>query len=246
MQTDQLIAMLICVTAVASYINYRYIKLPKTIGLTLLSLGLSIVIMMLLSLGQYWAFPLKSFLSGIDFSQAFLQGMLSYLLFAGALHINVVELSKYKHNVALLATASVVITCVLIGLVLWYICQWLHVDISLWYCLLFGALIAPTDPISVIGVMKQTNTPNAIRLQITGESLFNDAVGIFLFVMIYETITGSTLKLDLFTTLSMLAQVGLGGILYGYVLGHFVSFFLRKSNHEETAILLERIEKISI
>ncbi len=233
-----LIAMLVCITALASFINYKFMHLPKVIGLTLITLGLSGILMILLAIGQFWVTPLKTFLTGIDFSRTVINGMLSFLLFASALHINALELSAHKKVVATLATLSVFISCILIGLSIWWLASLLGIEIPLIYTLLFGALIAPTDAICVIGALKQTLTPKAIRMKITGESLFNDAAGIVLFVLILEIAHGAHDKLHLPSILFLLAREGLGGLLLGYVLGKATSYFLKQLNHDETAILL--------
>lgn len=238
MSEQYLIAMLVCITAIASYINFRFFRLPKTIGLTIISLGISFLIMLLLSIGQYWIEPIKAYLSGIDFSQTVINGMLSFLLFAGAIHINAVELSKHKWIISTLATASVVITCLMIGYGMWFVASRMGIHLDLIYFLLFGALIAPTDPICVLNALKTCKVPIALRMKITGESLFNDAAGILLFVIIAEVLTGQTQKLNYLDMAIMIIQQGIGGIIYGLLLGMFVSRFIKQANHDETAILM--------
>lgn len=238
MNTQYLVAMLVCITAIASFINYRFIKLPKTIGLTLLTLGVSIVVMILLSIGQAWVVPIKDMLGGIDFSHTVMNGMLSFLLFASALNINVLELSEYKKMVVSLATASVFISCFLIGFAVYWIGHLLGLNIPFIFCLLFGALIAPTDPICVINAMRGTNTPGAVRMKITGESLFNDAAGIVLFVLMLQIANGTTQNLDFLNISWMLIRQGIGGLLLGFILGRITTFFLTQVNNDETAILM--------
>ena len=186
MSLQYLFAALVCITAAASYLNYRFIKLPKSIGLTMISLGISLLIMLLLSIGQHWVAPLQHYLGGINFSHTVMNGMLSYLLFAGALHINMAELSKHKKVIASLATASVLISCLLIGYGTWMVANWLVIHYSLLYFLLFGALIAPTDPICVLNAMKSCKVPGHAKMKITGEALFNDAAGLLLFVILVQ------------------------------------------------------------
>lgn len=233
-----LVAMLVCLTAIASYVNYKFIRLPKTIGLTVLSLGLSLIVIALVSIGQEWVTPLKTLVSGINFSSTVMDGMLSYLLFASALNINALDLSEYKKVVASLATASVFISCVLIGIGVYVLGQILGVELPLIYCLLFGALIAPTDPICVINAMKSTCTPKSIRMKITGESLFNDAAGIVAFVILLHIADGTTHQVDVFHIFLILIQQGIGGILLGYVLGTITAYFLAAVDSHETAILM--------
>jgi CPA1 family monovalent cation:H+ antiporter len=231
--------MLITITAIASYINYRYIRLPKSIGLTLFSLLLSLVVMTIISVGGEWLMPIRNLLGGVNFNATVMNGLLSFLLFAGALHINSIELSKHKVTVSVLATVSVFLSCAGVGFALWWIASHffgLHIDLI--YYLLFGALISPTDPIAVLNAMKGTNTPEKVRIKITGESLFNDAVGIVMFVVMLEFIGGKHQDLSLPSTVLLLAQQGLGGLLFGYLLGVFASYFLRRANNDEVAILM--------
>ena len=238
MSIQYLIAILIFVTAMASYINFRYIKLPKSIGLTVLTLAISLIILSLMALSQHWIIPIKNALGGINFSTTVMDGMLSFLLFASALHINRLELKKYRRTIGCLATASVFITCILLGYITWYLANKFHHPIGLLPCLLFGALIAPTDPIAVLAVMKRTCIPNSIRMKITGESLFNDAVGIILFVLISQLVSGDIRQLEWRHVTVLLVQEGLGGIALGYILGVITSYFLRRANDDETAIIM--------
>lgn len=238
MSMQYLVAVLICVTAIASYINFRYIKLPKSIGLTILTLAISLVILSLMALSQHWVIPIKEALGGINFNTAVMDGMLSFLLFASALHINRLELNKHKKTIASLATASVFMTCILLGYATWYLSDIFNHPIPLLPCLLFGALIAPTDPIAVLAVMKNTCIPNSIKMKITGESLFNDAVGIIIFVLISQLVTGEIQKLHWQYVTLLLAQEGIGGIALGYALGALTSYFLRRANDDETAIIM--------
>jgi monovalent cation:H+ antiporter, CPA1 family len=238
MSMQYLIAILIFVTAISSYINFRYIKLPKSIGLTVLTLAISLIILSLTSLSQHWIIPVKNALAGINFNTTVMDGMLSFLLFASALHINRLELSKHKKTIGTLATASVFMTCILLGYITWFLANKFHHPIGLLPCLLFGALIAPTDPVAVLAVMKRTCIPNSIRMKITGESLFNDAVGIILFVLISQLVSGEIQKLEWQHVLIMVVQEGFGGIALGYLLGVITAYFLRRANDDETAIII--------
>ena len=238
MSIQYLISMLICVTALASYINCRYIKLPKSIGLTVLTLFISSFILLMASIDQNLTQPIKNSLSSINFNATVMDGMLSFLLFGGAININTLELSKYKKTVGALATVGVGLTCLLLGYSTWYLANALHFHINLLPCLIFGAIIAPTDPICIMSIMKKTSIPNSIRMRITGEALFNDAVGIILFVLLSQLLTGTIQELEWKYVTILLIQQGIGGIVLGYVLGILTSYFLRRSDDNETAITL--------
>ncbi|MEO5658530.1 MAG: cation:proton antiporter, partial [Polaromonas sp.] len=137
------------VTALLSYLNHRFVKLPTTIGVMVIALAISLAIVALDALGldhglrQYE----ESFLRTIDFSDVLMQGMLSFLLFAGALHVDLGALKQYRWQVATLALVGTMLSTLLVGLGLWLVLPWLGAGLPLMHCLLFGALISPTDPI---------------------------------------------------------------------------------------------------
>ena len=174
------------VTALLSYLNHRFVKLPTTIGVMVIALAISLAIVALDALGldhglrQYE----ESFLRAIDFSGVLMQGMLSFLLFAGALHVDLNALKKYRWQVATLALVGTVLSTMLVGLGLWLVLPWLGVELPLMHCLLFGALISPTDPIAVMGILKSAGAPKNLELVIAGESLFNDGVGVVIFSLL--------------------------------------------------------------
>jgi len=172
------IAILITAAALFSYLNQRFIRLPTTIGLMVIALGLSVALVLIGALG--WPalrLEAETFLSGIDFHETLMQGMLSFLLFAGALHVNLSDLREQKWIIGLLATLGVVISTFLIGGFTYWLMNLLGLNLPLIYCLVFGALISPTDPIAVLGILKTTHAPKTLKTKITGESLFNDGVG---------------------------------------------------------------------
>ena len=159
---------------VASYLNYRYIKLPTTIGLMALSLTFSLVLILL---GKFGLFHLddqvRELLGHLNFYDTLMHGMLSFLLFAGALHVNFDDLLDRKWVIALLATVGVLASTLLVGTLCWWC-----LDLPLLYCLLSGALISPTDPIAVLGIMKKVGAPKRLETAFAGESLFNDGMGV--------------------------------------------------------------------
>ncbi len=234
---QELIALLITLTAIASYLNHRFIQLPSTIGVTVITLVISLLFISIDQLFTSFDDFIVPIIASIDFSQTFMGGMISYLLFAGALNVNTKELMKQAKTFTTLATAGVVISTLLIGYCLWGFASLLHLSLQLRDCLLFAALIAPTDPIAVLGCLKQANAPKQIEMKIAGESLFNDGSGIILFTLLVnttlnqQTLTSSQIFL-LFTQ-----QLG-GGLLLGYLLGHLVRFLLIKTHNLEVCILL--------
>lgn len=179
-------ALLIALVAVVGYLNHRVLKLPSTIGMVLIALVSSLLLLGLdllipsLNLGP----QIQSMIKSIDFNQTLMYGMLSFLLFAGALHMELDQLMERRWVILTLATVGVVLSTTLVGLATWLVLRLLGLGQPLLVCLVFGALISPTDPIAVLGILKSANAPREIEAIIAGESLFNDGVGVVVFIVI--------------------------------------------------------------
>ena len=238
MTTQQVIGILISLTAVSSYINYRFTKLPKSIGITLITLTLSLLV----AVGGRLGWDVDDFalnlLNGIGFNETFLHGMLSFLLFAGSLHVNVMELAKYKSVVALLATVSVIISTLLIGYAMYGLTKLLGINLPFYYCFVFGALISPTDPIAVMGVLRTSNAPKSLEVKIAGEALFNDGMGIVLFFVALGVATGAHESLSAKDISLYFVRQGIGGLLLGCVMGWLAAKLLKDINDYEVAIII--------
>jgi monovalent cation:H+ antiporter, CPA1 family len=235
---QEVFGILISITALSSYINYKFIKLPKSIGITLVTLFLSVLILLGGRLGLEIDNFARSLLHGISFNETFLHGMLSFLLFAGSLHINVVELSKYKVLVGFLATVSVIISTLLIGYATYVLTQCLGVDLPIYYCFVFGALISPTDPIAVLGVLKRVKAPKSLEMKIAGEALFNDGMGIVLFFVAIGLATGTQEHTSAQAVTLYFIQQGLGGILVGIMMGWMAAKLIKSIDDYEVAIII--------
>ncbi|ASK79642.1 sodium:proton antiporter [Paraphotobacterium marinum] len=232
-----LFSMLVIISALASFINSKYLKLPKSIGLTLTTLLISLVVLILLKIFPDWFLPVKDLLSGVDFKDIVLNTMLSYLLFAGSLHVNSIDLKQEFFPILKLASLGVVISTLITAILVHYISILLNFPISFPMCLVFGALISPTDPIAVLAVFKTTKSiSQSTKTKIIGEALFNDAAGILLFIVLLGIVYSHD-SVSLFSLSTTLIQQALGGLLLGFVLGKFVSFFLRMIDDKEVAIL---------
>lgn len=238
MSAGEVLGILMSLTAISSYLNYRYIKLPKSIGLTLITLVLSFLTALSGKLGWDIEGFATHLLAGIGFNDTFLHGMLGYLLFAASLHVNRMELAKHKMIVGLLATVSVLFSTLIVGSGTFLLTQLLNIDIPLEYCFVFGALISPTDPISVLGILKTVNAQKGLEMKIAGEALFNDGMGIVLFVMLLEIAMGNGNTWDFQTATLFFLKQGLGGALLGLAIGWSTGILLRTVDHYEIAILL--------
>ena len=190
MTTFDIIAMLISLTAIFSYVNFRYIKLPATIGVMLMALVVSLGVLAAGHFAPWIHVVSEQLLKRIGFDRALMQGMLCFLLFAGALQISLDELAEHTALIATLALTGVIISLFVFGLLIHFILGWLGFDLGYGWCLLFGSLISPTDPVAVIGILKAAKVPRGLEVQIAGESLFNDGIGVVAFLVLSEIVVG--------------------------------------------------------
>jgi CPA1 family monovalent cation:H+ antiporter len=233
----QIAALLLSLAAIFSYINYHYVRLPTTIGLMLIALLVSLGLLGLNKLGL--AFPAewaRHVLQGIDFNQTLLHGMLSFLLFAGALHVNLEDLAREKWVISILASLGVLVSTFIVGGLAWYLLGILGLHSELIYCLLFGALISPTDPIAVLGILKTTAAPKSLETKIAGESLFNDGVGVVIFLALLGIATSGEVSIGEVTELFLLEAVG--GVLFGLLSGWITYRMLATVDNYQVEILL--------
>jgi CPA1 family monovalent cation:H+ antiporter len=233
-----LAAALITLSALFSFINQRYFKLPTTIGLMFIALVFSLVVFAMGKLGLGGiAHRAEILLRGVNLPDLLMHGMLSLLLFAGALHININDLLEQKWTVGLLATVGTLISTLLVGALIWLTLSVLRADLSFIYCLVFGALISPTDPIAVLGVLKSLGAPKGLEIRIAGESLFNDGIGVVLFVVILD-IAASGPHPDVASAVLLFVREAAGGILYGLLLGYAGYQMLRRVDNYQVEVLI--------
>ena len=205
-------------TAVLAYLNDRLIGLPTTMGVMSIALLLSLAVIGLDKLGISGLHEYESsVLASINFSELLMQGMLSLLLFAGALHVDMSELRSFRWQVGALAVIGTLVSTVLIGCAIHYALPFVGLTLSLGYCLVFGALISPTDPIAVIGMLKSARAPNSLAVVIAGESLFNDGVGVVVFTLLLGMLKSGEAPTIEHGAVLIAREAG-GGILFGWVL----------------------------
>ncbi|MCB1796661.1 MAG: sodium:proton antiporter, partial [Candidatus Competibacteraceae bacterium] len=215
-----------------------FIKLPTTIGVMVLAMVLSLILM---SLGELGYAPIEqraeAIISGIDFNQVLMQGMLSLLLFAGALHVNLEELAQKKWPIGILATVGVVASTFLVGIASWLVLDVFGISISLLYCLLFGALISPTDPIAVLGILKSAKAPKSLEIKIAGESLFNDGIAVVVFAILLGLAVGGE-EVTLGSVALLFTEEALGGIVFGLAIGYVAYLLLKSIDSYDVEILI--------
>ena len=234
----QIIAVLISLTALFSFLNHVFLKLPSTIGVMAIAIALSLMLLILGSMG----FPLlleqeKTLLAGIDFSTTLLHGMLSFLLFAGALHVDLNRLSEMKWVVASLATIGVLLSTLIVALLTLSVSFLLGLPLDFIHCLLFGALISPTDPVAVISTLKTLGVPASLETKIAGESLFNDGVGVVLFLVIFN-IAYSCEPMQAIEVAELFITETIGGAMFGFLAGYLAYRMLKQVDNYQVEVII--------
>lgn len=232
MTSFEIFAVIISITALFGWINERFIKLPTAIGLMVVSLLMSLGLIFFATDGmQVWV---KDLLVGLDFNDLVMNGMLSVLLFAGALHVNLNDLSKQGWPIFVLASVGVITSTFIVGTLTYYMLNFFDLHISYTYALVFGALISPTDPIAVLSILKSIGVRKDVETLITGESLFNDGVGVVVFSVIVGLLGTSGAHgghgedaahavesgNNVMNALTLFGQEAIGGVIFGLVLGY--------------------------
>jgi len=237
MKLFNILAVLITLSAVFSYLNHRFIKLPTTIGVMAISLLGSLGIAVLGPLGFSLDRDALRLINSIDFDETLLHGMLSFLLFAGALHIDLDRLARQKWIIGTLATAGTIGSTFIIGILAWLVLDRLDIGLPLIHCLLFGVLISPTDPIAVLGILKKAGVPESLETKICGESLFNDGVAVVVFLVLLQIAAGGH-NITAGTVAWLFATETLGGIVYGLVIGAIAYAMLKSVDNYQVEVLI--------
>lgn len=237
MSLFEIIGALATAVAAFGYINHRFIRLPDTIGITAMGLLVSLALAVI---GRYvpgavqWA---ADFAEHLDLPEVVFHGLLSVLLFAGSLHININDLAKQRLPVFVLSTVGVVLSTLIVGFGSYWLLAMLGVTVSLSYCLLFGALISPTDPIAVLGVLKTAGAPKSLETKITGESLFNDGTGVVAYLVLLGIATGAS-EPSLSAVSTLLFKEVLGALVVGLLVGYLAYFMLKGVDSYPVEILI--------
>lgn len=228
---------LIALAALFSYLNHRYFHLPNTVGLMLCGLLISGG---LIALGHFESGVQRGaadIVERIDFDRILLHGMLSFLLFAGALHVNLNGLLQQRWTILSLSTVGVLISTFLVGGFTWTILNLLNLQMPFIYCVLFGALISPTDPIAVLAILKTARAPDSLTAKISGESLFNDGIGVVVFIVLLE-IAGGNHEITPWGVALLFGKEALGGIVFGFCVGLIAYWMLKSVDNYQVEILI--------
>ena len=218
-------AFLIGLSAIFGYLNHRFLRLPHTIGLVVIALAASLAIILIEVLSP--ASPVleivTSILTQIDFYETVMRGMLSFLLFAGALHVDFTVFKSRARAIALMATLGILISTFLIGWATWALLNAFGIEIPFIWALVFGALISPTDPVAVLGLFKTVDVPETLEAKMAGESLFNDGVGVVVFTVVVGIAVGGTSDgggVDALSVTQLFMTEAVGGAILGLIAGY--------------------------
>ncbi|QJX45454.1 sodium:proton antiporter [Hymenobacter taeanensis] len=238
MQLYNTFAILLVLAASFGYINHRFLRLPSTIGLMILALVSSLITVGLGRMGVEWVLTASQLLRGIDFHTVLMQVMLSFLLFAGAIHVDVRALGDQRLPVAALASVGMLLSTVIVASIMYYILPLFGLPIDYIYCLLFGALISPTDPIAVLGILKEARISKSLEINIVGESLFNDGIAVVVFVSLFQIARFGAGEATVGAVGELFLREALGGMALGAVMGYATFWALRTIDHYQVEVLI--------
>ncbi|OZV70697.1 cation:proton antiporter [Winogradskyella aurantia] len=238
MEYYSIVTILVVLSAIFGYINVRFLKLPITIGLMLITIIFTLALIMLAQFDDTLLTREKAFINGIDFETVLLDIMLSFLLFAGALHTNFEQLKIQRGPILMFATLGVLVSTFLVGGAMFYILNGIGLEVTFINCLLFGALISPTDPIAVLGILKKAGAPKKLETKIVGESLFNDGVGVVIFLTIFAVAAQPNKAIDISDIATLFGQEVIGGIALGLLLGWITYRLMRSIDSYEIEVIL--------
>ncbi len=225
MTTIEIAAVILCLAAGLGYLNARFLGLPSTIGLMAISLFGSLVIVGLDACGVIDASAIRRVVEQANFGHTLMHGMLGLLLFAGALHVDLSDLADHKWAIGLLALGGTLLSTVFVAFATFMVSLGLGLGLGFMPCLVFGALISPTDPIAVLGILKSARAPDSLAIQISGESLFNDGIGVVVFVVVLAVAGGGEVSVGSVAT--VFAREAVGGAVFGVGIGYLAYRLLR-------------------
>ncbi|PTQ92706.1 sodium/proton antiporter (CPA1 family) [Mucilaginibacter yixingensis] len=236
MHLTNILPLCIVLAAIFAYVNYKVIRWPPAIGIMVLALASSVVLVLLRGFNIAWLNQLAQAVNTIDFKEVLLNFMLSFLLFAGAIHLDAKKLHLERLPVTVLALFGTIISAALVGYLTWLLFGWFSYPIPLIYCLIFGTIISPTDPVAVLSILREARIPESLELKIAGESLFNDGVGVVLFVTMIEVAHSGNFSAMAFGKL-FLQEAG-GGLAFGALLGYAGFIALRSVDDYKVEVLI--------
>lgn len=233
-----LFSVLISIAAFFSYLNIRFLKLPSGISLMLMGSITALGIIVTSHIFPLLTHPLRDKLAQIDFSEFLLGVLLSFLLFAGSLHVHLADLKKSAKSIFAFASVGTLISTAVVGIAMYYLTKLMELPIPFLYCLVFGALISPTDPIAVMGILKKAGLSKDIETKIVGESLFNDGIGVVIFATLLQIVAVGHENFGAVDISLLFLQEAVGGVVTGFLIGYTGFLLMRSIDHFQTEILI--------
>ncbi len=238
MEIYNIITLIIVLAAIFGYINHRFIQFPRTIGIMFISLVASLAVVGIGAIFPEFFERTTHAIGLIDFQTVLLRVMLSFLLFSAAIQIDSKKLRAERTSIITFATIGVIISTFVIGTLLYWVISFFVLSVNYLYCLLFGALISPTDPIAVVGILKRSKIPASLETKISGESLFNDGIGVVLFITFYGIAQGGVENISAWKITWIFIREAGGGVLFGWLLGYIGYIALRSIDNYAVEVLI--------
>ncbi len=237
-----LAAFLVTMAAAFGYLNHRWLKLPHTVGLVVIALFASLTALLIDALAPTLGFgpAVRGALTDTDLYDTLMKGMLGFLLFAGALHVDLDDLLQRRWAISILATVGILTSTAIVGGLTYAGWRALGFDVGWLPCLIFGALISPTDPIAVLGILKRLSVPPTLEAKIAGESLFNDGVGVVVFTVLAGLGAGGAAAVDVspVAVVELLVTEVLGGVALGLVAGYVTYRLMRRLDEHNLEVMM--------
>lgn len=238
MESYEIFTLIVCLAAVCSFLNHRFLKWTPTIGITFLSLVFSLFLVLTSDLLPTYSKGFIDIIKSIDFDTLLMKGMLGFLLFAGAVHIDANTLRKQQWPIVVLSSIGIFISTAVVGGILYFLSGLLGLQMELIHCLLFAALISPTDPIAVLAILKRAGISKPLEIKIAGESLFNDGVAVVVFITILEIAGSGTASFSMGNAVLLFLKEAVGGLAYGFMLGYLGRLLLNSIDNYEVEVLI--------
>jgi CPA1 family monovalent cation:H+ antiporter len=231
-------SILVVLTAFFSFLNSRFLKLPSTIGIMILSMVTSIGLVFLGKTYPEYPLPFFDIIASVDFPSVLLGAMLNFLLFAGAIHVRMHDLRQQRIPIVIFSTLGVVLSTFIVGGLMYGVFMFLEMDVPFIQCLVFGALISPTDPLAAIAILRKAGIRKPLEIKIAGESLFNDGVGVLLFAIFLPLAMGDAVEITVVHVAGLFIQEAGGGLLVGLILGYIGSQAIKRINDYKVTVMI--------
>ncbi|HYF69206.1 MAG TPA: sodium:proton antiporter [Ohtaekwangia sp.] len=231
-------SILIVLAAVFSYLNLRFLKLPSTIGIMIIAMIASLSLVGLGKSYPHLSIRFSNIIASVDFSEVLMGAMLNFLLFAGAIHISLHDLRQQRAPIMIFSTIGVVISTIVVGSLMYFVFGFFDLNIPFLQCLVFGALISPTDPIAVIAILKKAGIRKSLEIKVAGESLFNDGVAVVLFAILLQLARGSSVDITFVNISGLFLQEAGGGLVVGLGLGYIASRAIMRINSYNVTVII--------